>query len=614
LVLAGPGAGKTRVIIARVGHLIMTGTPASRIVVITFTKRAAKEIFDRLREQLGKAADGVRASTFHAFCMALIHKYGELLGTKKATVIDPDDVSSLFKLIRSSLKDKKLPKASDAAKVYSYARNTTMRIAEACAAQDVDEDHVEGIIQLCKLYEERKRLRNYIDFDDILVIICSAMERDANIKALIKRQMDFVLVDEFQDTNPLQWRLLNQIRDPVNMFCVGDPKQSIYKFRGADIENILGFADRVENSTVLALDRNFRSTQEILDLSNWLLERSPVNYLSGMVAVRGSGLKPVLREFSSDWEESEWMAEDIVIRKLDGAKLSDHMILVRSAFAGRAIERALLAKDIPYRYIGGTKLLESAHVRSVLSILRVISNHRDDLGWMRLLQLFPKIGEVTSERISNEFVSLPSLERCCESLRKAGRGLDAVADIFVKIGSGSQAPSAVFMAAAEALQPVLEVTYRNDGWDMRKRDFPVVAKLAAKHASISEFIEEYLLAPVSTSEVQQKEDDDAVTLITIHSSKGLEKPVCYMPAMNPGAYPHSRSLHSDDEIEEERRVVYVGMTRAMNELILTRSVRSFSTDGDANQSYFLNELPDELVEFIPFDPAAGMPDFRNSVF
>lgn len=610
LVLAGAGTGKTRTIIARVAHLIGTGTPAQRIVVITFTRRAAREIVERVQHQLGKMAVGLRASTFHAFCMTLLRRYGEAFGTKNATVIDPDDVTSLFKLVRASMRDKSLPKASDVAKVYSFARNVSVSIAEACARLELEVD-VDAVVRMCKGYESRKKERNYVDYDDILLIVASALERDPKIRGLVKGQIDHLLVDEMQDTNPLQWRLLDQLRDPAWLFCVGDDAQSIYRFRGADIRNILDFTSRVPGATVLKLQDNYRSGQELLDLSNWLLERSTIDYNKRLRATRGQGPKPVLREFWSDWDEADWVADDLQGRYGEGAAWRDHMILVRSAFGGRAVERALLAKDIPYRFIGGVKLLESAHVRDVLAVVRLIANHRDDLAWMRLLQLYPKIGEVTAERIATAFVSMKQLEECIADLRKRSGALADAAALLEKVRRSGNAPATAFLIAAKAMETMLEIRYRNEGWDQRKRDFPVVEKLASKHDSIMGFLEEYLLDPMTASEVEKLDEDDAVTLITIHSSKGTEKPVCYMPGMNPGMYPHVRALHSEEEIEEERRVTYVAMTRAQDELILTRSKRAFTAEPEAIDAYFLSEVPDELVDIVVDENVQGR-DFRYS--
>lgn len=597
LVLAGAGTGKTRTIIARVAHLLEQGVPASRIVVITFTRRAAREIIQRVEEQIGRIAEGMRASTFHAFCLGLIRRYGELFGTRSATIIDPDDVAALFKLVRASFNDKNLPRAADVAKVFSYARNVSVTIAEACEAHDLDKE-TDAIVLMCRRYEERKRTRNYLDYDDILQVVAAGLERDARIRDLVKRGIDHLLIDEMQDTNPLQWRLIDQLRDPAHLFCVGDDAQSIYRFRGADIRNILEFCRRVPGATVLRLEDNYRSTQEILDLSNWLLGNSPIEYCKRLRAVRGGGAKPVLREFLSDWDEGDWIVDDLRARHGEGANWVDHMILVRSAWSGRSIERALLAADVPYRFIGGVKLLESAHVRDVLALLRVVANHRDDLAWMRFLQLLPRIGEVTAERVASGFAAAGCIVECVAELRKHAGHLAWAAQVVEELLAKGPRPEIVFSAAAEALRPTLEQRYRNDAWDMRKRDFTVVEKLASRHDTILGFIEEYLLDPVTTSEVDKLTEDDAVTLITIHSSKGTERRVCYMPAFNPGHYPHVRALHDEDEIEEERRVAYVGMTRAMDELILSRSIRGFSAEREAQHHYFLRTLPDELVELV----------------
>ena len=608
LVLAGAGSGKTRTIIARIEHLLRSGVPARRILVITFTRRAAKEIVDRVERLIGQAADGIRAGTFHSFCLGLIRRYSKAFGVEGASIIDPDDAVSLMKLVRSGLNDKKLPKAADAIKVYTYARNVGLPLPQACIDQDLGE-RFEEIRAMVKGYEGRKEQSGYLDYDDLLFVVAHAMESDPSVRDLVVRSLDHVLVDELQDTNPLQWRLLDQLRDPAKLFCVGDDAQSIYKFRGADVKNVTDFPVRVRGATVLKLQDNYRSTQELLDLSNWLLSESPIPYNKRLCATRGGGVKPTLREFVTDVEEADWLANDLVFRHRTGGDWREHMILVRSSFAGRIIEQALLAKDVPYRFIGGVKLLESAHVKDVISVLRIVANHRDDLAWMRYLQLWPKIGEVTAERVAAGITDAASLQECLDRLATtAPRLASAVPPISAAVASAS-APGKAFLAAVQALEPILQCRYA-DGWDMRKKDFPVVEKLAARHDSIRTFIEEYLLDPVSSSQVDKLDEDDAVTLITIHSSKGTECSVCYMPAFNPGQFPHARSLHSEDEIEEERRVAYVGMTRAQDELIISRTVRSYSLGSDekAVEAYFLRDLPARLVSVVT--PEVPVRSFR----
>jgi len=434
----------------------------------------------------------------------------------------------------------------------------------------------EKIADVIRAYEAKKRGRHYLDYDDILDVVATVLKQDTATRDYISQQYEHLLVDEMQDTNPLQWDLLEPLCDRVKLFCVGDDAQSIYGFRGADFRNVHSFTQRVQDSVVLRLEQNYRSTQEILDLSNWLLTKSPVDYNKHLVAVRGNGHKPKLLDFQSEWEEGRWIADDIARRRDEGADWAQHMILTRSAFAARAVETTLLARDIPYVFIGGTKLLESAHIRDLLSLLRIAANPLDELAWMRFLTLWPKVGDVTANRVIEQFPTTGEVSAFVSVINRDDKLPAECKLAFTKVAGMADNPGAAYIAAKQALWPILEHSYTKD-WDRRRGDFDLVEKLVKRHTSILAFIEEYLLDPISTSDVKRAENEDVVTVITIHSAKGTEKPVCYIINVSPGSFPSSYAIENTDEVEEERRVLYVAMTRAQDELILTR--RAYGGNG-----------------------------------
>lgn len=581
LVLAGAGAGKTRTIIARAGHLINAGIPADRIQILTFTRRAAREIVARVKMNLGERAEPLNASTFHTWCMALIRRMPKFFGCSGHTVIDRDDQLQLFKRLRGNDRQNAMPTAAMLCDIYSYARNTRFSLTKTLERRDDGllpiKEKIAGVV---KAYEEKKRERHYIDYDDILDIVATVLKQDPAVRSFVSKRYDHLLVDEMQDTNPLQWDLLEPLRDEVKLFCVGDDAQSIYGFRGADFRNVHSFTQRVPNSVVLRLEQNYRSTQEILDLSNWLLAQSPIDYNKKLIAVRGSGHKPRLLNFTSEWDEARWIADDIVRRRGEGADFDRHMILTRTGWEARAVETTLLARNIPYIFIGGTKLLESAHIRDVLSVLRLVANPRDEIAWMRYLTLWPKIGDVTATRLIDQLMVSDGLNNCLQMLNSESKMPDGCKLTVSKVAALTDNPEAAFLTAKESLWPILEHSYGKD-WDRRKGDFRLVERLVKRHTSILAFIEEYLLDPVYTSKVDRLESEDAVTIITIHSAKGTEKQVCYVINVSPGSYPSNRAVANSDEVEEERRVLYVALTRAQDELILTRqnySLRSSLTE------------------------------------
>ena len=610
LVLAGAGCGKTKTIVARAAFLISSGTPSHRIQILTFTRRAASEIVERVRMHLGDAAEGLRASTFHTWCISLIRRAPAAFGCKDYSVIDRDDQLQLFRVLRGKKTTSKLPTAAQLCDLYSFARNTGLTLDATLTKNSPDSyAQKEQIAQVMLAYEARKRARRYLDYDDILDVVAQQLSSSPDTCSWVASQYDYLLVDEMQDTNPLQWKLLDPLKRQVTLFCVGDDAQSIYGFRGADFRNVHSFSERVEGSRTLKLERNYRSTQEILDVSNWLLSESPLNYGKELIAARGSGNNlPQLHTFANEWEEGRWVADDLLERRGAGANWREHMILVRSAFGARVVESSLLAKEIPYRFIGGTKLLESAHVRDVLSVLRLVANPQDEIGWMRFLTLWNGVGEVTANRVIEHILDKQTLDECVQVIKGEAQIPPAALTV---VGIVRELQNQVAMAvgnAVRAMEEVLAAKYRNQEWDKRRRDFRLVEKLAEKHTSILAFIEEYLLDPVHVSQVERLEADDVVTIITIHSAKGTENDVCYVVNVSPGAYPSQYAQGNDDDVEEERRVLYVALTRAKNELIVTRQGYRLwaepgpslsaqrNEEGGESPLYFFETLPDAIFD------------------
>lgn len=606
LVLAGAGCGKTKTIVARAAYLISSGTPPNRIQILTFTRRSASEIVERVRLHLGDAAQGLKASTFHTWCISLIRRAPAAFGCKDFSVIDRDDQLQLFKVLRGKKAASQFATASQICDMYSYARNTGLTL-DATLLKNFPEYHSqrEQIGAVMIAYEHRKKARKYMDYDDILAIVVHAMRSSIDTRAWVASNYDHILVDEMQDTNPLQWNLLDPLKSSVTLFCVGDDAQSIYGFRGADFRNVHSFGERVPGSQTLKLERNYRSTQEILDVSNWLLSESPLDYEKELIASRGAGKRPQLYTFLNEWEEGRWIAEDLCIRRESGSTWKEHMILVRSSYAARIIEASLLAKEVPYQFIGGTRLMESAHVRDLLSVLRLVANTNDEIGWMRFLTLWKGVGEVSANRVIDIMLDQSDLSGCIEKLRGETKIPKEAIDVISVVKACQTEVAQAIKKALSAMESILAEKYSKQDWDKRKRDFPLVEKLALKHNSILEFIEEYLLDPVHGSQLERLETDDIVTLITIHSAKGMEREVCYVVNVSPGAYPSQYSQGSIDDVEEERRVLYVALTRAKNELILTRhgyslwaldSQEKSLEDTTVSESYFLNAFPEGLFD------------------
>ncbi|ENU60183.1 ATP-dependent helicase [Acinetobacter guillouiae] len=605
LVLAGAGCGKTKTIVARAAYLIDQGIPANQIQILTFTRRSASEIVARVELALGDQAKGLRASTFHTFCMYLLRRVPKAFGLDQFSIIDRDDQLMLFRLIRGK-DDKKnpnaLPKPQQLCDLYSFARNTRQKLSLALEKQLPEFlDDKDQIAEIMKEYETRKRARSFLDYDDILAVVASALAQSDGLADYVAGLCQYMLVDEMQDTNPLQWAILEPLKDKTSLFCVGDDAQSIYGFRGADFENIHHFKERVPDAEIFKLEKNYRSTQEILDFSNWLLDQSSIHYDKKLEAYRGDGIKPRMHVFPNEFDEAKWIAIDIKERHLlEGSAWHDHMVLVRSAFAARHIEAAFIQANVPYRFIGGMKLLETAHVKDLLSLLRVIANPLDDIAWMRFLTLWNGVGDVGASKLAQQLLLDADIEKITEKLEKFGRIPDNTLLIMKQMSVLKTEVEACVKLGVEAILNQLEENYAKKDWHKRVGDFDLVKQLASKHTQLSEFLEEYVLDPVSISEIERQSQDDVVTLITIHSAKGTEQKVCYVANVSAGQYPNARAQGNFDEVEEERRVLYVALTRAQNELILTKQNLSFwahtQTDeqGRKIESYFLNDLTRNL--------------------
>lgn len=617
LVLAGAGTGKTRTIIARAAHLISAGVDPRRLLALTFTRKAAGELVGRLKSQVGPAADEVKAGTFHAFCLHTMKHYPKAFGLDRMTILDRDDQSELVGLVRSGIvvgKEKGFPKRDKIVELISYARNTNVGFVDYLRGlKEYEDPQIETLNAIFRSYEARKRLRSYVDYDDLLYLFARTLHSPSmgDVRRMIAGQFDHILVDEMQDTNPIQWLILDGLRTDATLFCVGDDAQSIYAFRGADFENVHSFRDRVKGSQVLPLFTNYRSTQPILDLANWLLAVSPLKYDKTLESIRGAGPKPKLVEFDNAVEEAAWVVEDIVERRDSGTNLRDMMVLVRAAWMTRDLEAALIENGVDYIFIGGTKLMQTAHVKDLLAVLRSALSPRDELAWSRFLQFFDRVGDATAAKVIDRLSLLKSPAQALdelpgilkESLGRADCAETVVAGLAQVLSAGDDPEKAV-SRAVEFLDPIQKKRYPN--WSKRARDYELLITLARRHKSLEAFLETYTLDPVAATFDTRPHDTDVLTLITVHSAKGAESKIAYVMKVQAGIYPHSRSLGDLKDIEEERRILYVALTRAMDELIITRVDERFgvpifyaSSTGripSGGTSDFLAELPGELVE------------------
>lgn len=608
LVTAGAGCGKTRTIIARAAHLCKTGTDPTRILIMTFTNRSARAIKHRLAGELGESAESMQAGTFHAFCLKVMSQIPKSFEVNGLNIIDADDQNSLMGLVRKNIVKKLsgpkrgFPSSAQLLNYYSYSRNTCRPPGEYLAKQtDLETDRRELCIEIFSAYQQAKEDRGYLDYDDLLQRFSDALSRKPALRNAVCTLFDEVLVDEMQDTNPIQFAILKHFSaERVRLFCVGDPAQSIYRFRGAEFKHVYEFESIFGNSITLPLSINYRSYQEILDFSNWLLNRSPYAYRNDLRASRGAcHLLPRVEEFEQQTDEAAWIADYIVSCTERKIPMSDIMILYRSAYEARTLEAELIRRGIPYQFIGGTVLTKSAHVRDVMSLLRLARNQKDDLAWMRYLQLWPRIGERSAERIIDAVAESEQSTDGAVQVLDGLLGADHPAVTAFRLAVTHFAkPADCVKTITAQLKPVLSERY--DHWAQRSKDLELLEQVAQNYRSTSEFIDDFTLEPMNDTQISNEHNDDAVTLITVHSAKGTEAGICIVASATASNYPHFRSLGDLEAEEEERRVLYVACTRAKNELIITRSSlqrNAFWVEHSpaVGEAYFLAELPKDLV-------------------
>lgn len=606
LVLAGAGCGKTRTMIARALFLLFEKHAApERMAMLTFTRRAAREIEERIELELPGAARRMNVGTFHRFCLNLIHRFHAYFDMESLKIMDKGDQEIILRRIRKDFMAKKsidehlegkMPSESNLAYIFSFINNSCLSVEEyfeknSCVAQA----DVALVSQVYDMYTDYKRRNCYLDFDDILKLVADKLETSAEFRRAVQNRFDYILVDEMQDTSPIQWRVIKNLYPPVKLFCVGDDAQSIYSFRGADFKSVHSFCEMLPNAITLKLTENYRSTQKILDVSNMLLASSPLKYSKELHAhSMEEGKRPILMEFWDEDAEALRVVKMIAQHLNDGMPPNEIMVMMRGSRDGRMIEMYLKNYGIEYRLIGGTSFLQTAHVKDVVSILEALTTVQNELSWIRFLTLLPHIGMKSAEKL---YSYIENIEKPDDARNIMAKNLTfknpEVADFMGKTFNPAAKPDEMLMQIVDFLDERQILALKYDKWDERRKDLDVLIGLASQYASLSSFMESFKLDP--DAEVPNKQRKDVVTLITVHSAKGTEADLCFVLRVQPGTYPHYRS-ENDDEIEEDRRVLYVAMTRARKELYLTSVKSGFGQGYYSSGGFLTDEMRSSLAE------------------
>jgi len=620
LILAGPGSGKTRVITYRVAYLIARGVPADAILLVTFTRRAAREMLSRLEGLIGADAARVWAGTFHHIGNRILRRAAEPLGFgPNFSILDSEDQADVVRLAMgdSGFYETNIhcPKPSVVQHLLSYAFNVNRPIAAVVAEKYPNlADWVSELEATARHYADRKRAANCMDYDDLLGQ-WDRLVRDFPVqRRAIAGKFKHLLIDEMQDTNSVQAGLIEALarEGSGNLTAVGDDAQSIYGFRGANYDNILKFAERNPTARVFALEVNYRSTPEIVAFTNASIGHNATGFAKSLVSARPPGTRPLVVPAQDANEEAEFVCQQVQEWHEQGIGLSNVAVLYRNHYDSVLLQAELVARGIPYTVRSGLRFFEQAHVKDVLAYLRVIVNGRDEAAWRRLLVLLPGIGPVKAAAIYTGIAAMAdplAAIASAETMKRVpakGKGHFAgfVADLRKIQATGPEANP------ADAIHAILQGGYpatiraRYERPDQRVADVEQMAVLAAKYDSLERLIADLLLAGdvygADTLAAPEGGPEEHLVLSSIHQAKGLEWPKVFVIRLVEEGFPNARALNEPGGEEEERRIFYVAVTRAMDELYLTYPTLlqrgGWGISVLAKPSRFLAEIDPDLIE------------------
>lgn len=622
LIMAGAGSGKTRVLTHRIAYIISQRHVAPwSILAITFTNKAAREMRERVERLIGPQAADMWVSTFHSMCVRILRRDISRLGyTSNFTILDATDQLSIVKACFKELNiDSKKFDPKQILSMISSAKNELLTAERYAALQG--EYMQEIAAKVYTLYEKKLKSNNSLDFDDLIMVTIQLFKEVPEVLQFYQNKFQYIHVDEYQDTNRAQYMLCRMLADHHHRICVvGDSDQSIYGWRGADITNILNFEQDYAEAQSIILEQNYRSTANILNAANEIISRNKGRKPKNLWTDQGEGNKIQVFMASSEHEEGYFIAEQINKNLAEGQRYDDHAILYRTNAQSRVIEEILIKSDIPYQIVGGIKFYDRKEIKDILAYLRLIANPQDDLSLTRIINV-PKrgIGDTTLDKISTMAstygISIYEMLERADLLEIGPRIKNALFEFYEMTSQLHQMQD--YLSVTEIVEQLLDKSgYREEL--MLQNSLEAHARLE----NIDEFLSvtmEFekqndektlvafltdlaLIADIDTLNQDQEDEADkpAVVLMTMHSAKGLEFPVVFIIGMEEGIFPHSRVAFDDDELEEERRLAYVGITRAEKQLYLTcAQMRTLFGRTSANApSRFLKELPDELVEVI----------------
>lgn len=590
LVIAGAGSGKTRVLVHRVAYLVEKGVLPEQILLLTFTRRAAEEMLRRASLLLDERCKKVSGGTFHSFANITLRKYAKLLEiSNNFTILDQADAEDAINFVRTKLgyhkSEKRFPRKHAILEVVSKSVNKSVQISDVL----YDEypqfmEFTEEIKKIRDDYNKYKRQKSLLDYDDLLVFLKDLLSRHEDVRAALSARYKYIMVDEYQDTNKLQAHIACLLAaDHANIMVVGDDAQSIYSFRGANFKNIIDFPKIFKGTRIITLEENYRSTQPILNLTNAVIAQAKEKFEKNLYTKKKEGNIPVFIDCADENSQSSFVADKILELREEGLGLNDIAVLFRSGWHSNDLEITLASRNIPFVKYGGQKFVEAAHIKDILSYLRIAYNSGDQVSWLRALLLIPGIGPKTGQKII-ELIAQKG-NAADDALLRKNDTLISLFRLLKEVDIQRDEPAKIIERFLGYYQALLKIKY--DDFNKRLNDLDSLLRIAGRYQSLEQFLVDMALEPPERSIVEagkKDREDPPLTLSTIHSAKGLEWHTVFLIYVAEGHLPSYLSLETEDEIEEERRLLYVAATRAKVNLFLLkphidRSPRSFMEPG-----------------------------------
>ena len=606
LVIAGAGSGKTKTLTYRVARLIEDGVNPNNILLLTFTKKAAYEMLSRAAIVLDSRCEQVSGGTFHSFANIILRKYSKYLELQNNfTITDRVDSEDIIQHIRGNItgkQEKRFPKKGTILDIYSKSINKNIPSDDIINSEYSQFSHcTEKINEIIQEYGIYKRKNSILDYDDLLLYLRTLLESNSEVRKKLSNQYKYIMVDEYQDTNTIQAQIIKLLAsEHNNVMAVGDDSQSIYSFRGANFKNILNFPRIFENTKIIKLEQNYRSSQNILVFANELLLKAKEKYTKTLFSTIENPVKPALISAVDMKTEAEFIVQRVLeLIEEENFELNDICILARSARMTYNLEIELAKKGIPYKKFGGMKFIEAAHIKDIIAHLRVFLNPSDIISYTRILLLLNGIGSSTANKL------LPVLSKNDDIQEKnlPLKNPQAVVNLSKLINTNQKdifAPSKVVQSVIKYYEPILKDKY--DDYTKREKDLEHFLALSEKYTSLEDFLSDLALEPPDTSVADVEEGshkDEFLTLSTIHSAKGLEYRAIFIIGAVDGRFPSTYSFNSMEELDEELRLMYVAVTRAKTHLFITYPIDMFDYSTGmvlSKPSRFFDDISPDILE------------------